>query len=127
MPQNKFALARYCIIDTMLRRSEYVKTTSIQEACFERTGYHVSHRTIQLDIEAMRFDTFLGYHAPIAYCPRRKAYYYEDRSYCLHPFSFTQEEVAALECLLKLAKSKKPTDHCAAMHSLLKKIKLYAK
>lgn len=127
MPQNKFALARYRVIDAMLRRNEYVKTASMVDKCSSETGHCVSCRTIQLDIAAMRFDTFLAYNAPIAYCPRRKAYYYEDRSYQLHPFSFTLEEVATLEWLLKLAEGKKQADHCAVLHSLIKKIKLYAK
>ncbi|MDR2907427.1 MAG: hypothetical protein LBU91_05515 [Bacteroidales bacterium] len=126
MPQNKFALARYRLIDAMLRHNEYVKTSAIVETCFERTGYKVSRRTIQLDIEAMCFDTFLGYYAPIGYCPRRKAYYYEDRSYRLHPFSFTKEEVTSLEWLLNVVAKKKIADHYAVLHRLLKKIKLYA-
>ncbi len=102
MPQNKFALARYSVIDAMLRRNDYVKTSSIVKKCIESTGYKVSARTIQLDIEAMRYDPFLGYNAPISYNSRHKAYYYEDRSYMLYPFTFSPRELETLEEILKV-------------------------
>ncbi|MDR0954003.1 MAG: hypothetical protein LBM20_01295 [Rikenellaceae bacterium] len=119
MPQNKFALARYRLIDLMLRRSNYVKSSSIIEKCFEQTGFRVSRRTIQLDIEAMRFDSFLGYNAPIGYCPRRKAYYYEDPAYCFNPFPFTPQEIAALQWLLNLCIEMKREDCCDVLRRLV--------
>lgn len=102
MPQNKFALARYSVINAMLRRNDYVKTSSLVKKCIESTGYKVSARTIQLDIEAMRYDPFLGYNAPISYNSRHKAYYYEDRSYMLYPFTFSPSELETLEEILKV-------------------------
>lgn len=101
MPQNKFALARYRIIDAMLRRYDYVTSAQLVEGCAQRTGFRLSRRTIQLDIEAMRHDPFLGYYAPIGYCTRRKAYFYEQRDYVLHPFAFTDAELALLEGLVE--------------------------
>ena len=100
MPQNKFALARYSVIDAMLRRNDYVKTSSIVKKCIESTGYKVSARTIQLDIEAMRYDPFLGYNAPISYNSRHKAYYYEDRSYMLYPFTCIRFECHDTLCCI---------------------------
>jgi predicted DNA-binding transcriptional regulator YafY len=102
MPQNKFALARYRIIDSMLRNNDYVKTSTIALNCFNRIGFHVSQRTIQQDIEAMRYDSLLGYNAPISYCSRLKAYYYEDRKYMLYPFSFSQTELTVLENIIEV-------------------------
>lgn len=99
MPQNKFALARYQIIDTLLRKNEYVKTSFMAEQCSCKTGYSVSQRTIQMDVEAMKSDTFLAYYAPIDYDSKRKAYFYKDQSYSLQPFSLTKEEVSLLEGL----------------------------
>ncbi len=103
MPQNKFAFARYRIIDALLSRHDYVKTSVIVDACFARTGFRVSRRTVQMDIEAMRFDPFLGFDAPIDYCPRRRAWFYSDADYRLNSFSFTPTEMAALERLLAVS------------------------
>ncbi|MCC8019245.1 MAG: hypothetical protein LIO85_05675 [Rikenellaceae bacterium] len=100
MPQNKFALARYRVIDSLLRKNDYVKTLLMQEECIRRTGFAVTMRTIQLDIETMRNDDFLGYYSPIGYCRRRKAYYYTDASYSLVAFCFSEEEILLLEGLI---------------------------
>lgn len=100
MPQNKFALARYRVIDSLLRKYDYVKTLFMQEECSRRTGFAVTVRTIQLDIECMRNDDFLGYYSPIGYCRRRKAYYYTDASYTLVAFCFSEEEILLLEGML---------------------------
>ncbi len=127
MPQNKFAIARYRLIDSMLRRNDYVKTREIVERCSERTGFRVSRRTIQLDIETMRFDPFLDYNAPIGYCPRRKAWFYDDPCYRLEarsgqtpaPFSFTPEEIAALEWLLDVSIRFEKEDCRDVIHRLM--------
>lgn len=67
MAQNKYALARYYLIDGLLRRYEYVKTSTIVEICRERLKCTITQRTIQMDIYAMLNDSFLGYYAPIEY------------------------------------------------------------
>lgn len=95
MPQNKFAFARYRIIDFMLRRHDYVKTAAIVDQCRRKTGFKVSSRTIELDIAAMRDDAFLGYYAPIVYDSHRRAYCYE-RPYTLSPQFFTEAENSLL-------------------------------
>jgi len=100
MPQNKFALARYYLIDALLHRYKYVKTSIIVDYCEKKTGYKVSRRTIQMDIEAMSNDSFLGFYAPIEYSNTEKAYYYKDLSYKLSPFSFTYDDIIILESIL---------------------------
>jgi hypothetical protein len=72
MAQNKFALARYCMIDNLLNKHEYVKTAYIAEICRRKLKCSITQRTIQMDIDAMRNDSFLGYFAPIEYCPAGK-------------------------------------------------------
>lgn len=105
MPQNKFAFARYRIIDFMLRRHDYVKTAAIVEQCRSRTGFDVTSRTIELDIAAMRYDTFLGYFAPIVYDSRRKAYCYE-RPYTLSPKFFTGAEYSLLREICSVCRAR---------------------
>lgn len=123
MPQNKFAQARYRIIDSMLHKNEYVKTTSIIDQCIRRIGFRVSMRTIQLDIEAMRHDPLLGFNAPIRYCGRRKAYYYADPAYTLQPHGFTEQEVAFLEELLNICPTCSRACGYEILSGLVKKLK----
>lgn len=99
MPQNKFALARYRLIDTLLRRRSRVKTAEMARFCRHETGFSVSQRTIQLDLEAMQHDPFLGFFAPIAYDSACRAYYYTDPSYSLARPPLRPEEAELLRTL----------------------------
>lgn len=101
MPQNKYALARYYLIHSLLQKHTYVKTSFIVNYCIEKTGYTVTQRTIQMDMDSMKNDTFLGFYAPIGYCNRRKAYYYTQPNYEMIPFRLKESEIKVLEELLK--------------------------
>jgi len=72
MPVNKYALARYLLIDKLLRKHTYVKTRYIVEYCRERLKCDISQRTIQMDISAMQNDSFIGFYAPIGYCKKKR-------------------------------------------------------
>lgn len=82
MPQNKFAIARYRLIDNILQKKEYVTTKEIVELCREQLGFKVSARTIQLDMQAMTNDEFLGFCLPIRYSRSQKAYYHSEKYSC---------------------------------------------
>jgi len=100
MAQNKFALIRYHLIDLLLHKSDYVKTARMVEYCTEKTGFSITPRTIQMDIDAMKNDVFLGFYAPIEYCRQRKAYYYKDPDYILTPLHESPEDILRLEEIL---------------------------
>ncbi len=97
MPQNKFAYARYKLIDRELSRKEFVKTSEIVDLCKDELGFTVSPRTIQDDIKVMQNDSFLGYFAPIDYNNSRKAYYYTDSSFSITRFGLKEEEINILQ------------------------------
>lgn len=80
MPQNKFAQARYRLIDQILRKQSFVKTSEIVKQCKNELGMRVSNRTVQMDMETLKNDPFLGFYLPICYCHRRKAYYYDENA-----------------------------------------------
>ncbi len=124
MGQNKFALARYYLIDSALKKQEYVKTQFLADFCRRRTGFPVSRRTIQLDINAMRHDPFLGFHAPIDYCHRRKAYYYTRTGFQLYPFRPSRKETEALENLLIYIKDSWNREEYEHLRQLLVRMKL---
>lgn len=71
MPVNKYALARYVLIDKLLRNHKYVKTNHIVKYCREMLHCDVTQRTIQMDIISMQNDSFIGYYAPIEYCKKK--------------------------------------------------------
>ena len=97
MPDNKFASARYKLIDRELRRREFVKTSEIVDLCFNELGFEISLKQIQNDFTAMETDSFLGYYAPIKYNKRKKAYYYTDKEYSIVRFGLKDEEVNSLQ------------------------------
>ncbi|MCD8179581.1 MAG: hypothetical protein LUE98_20165 [Tannerellaceae bacterium] len=122
MPQNKFALARYQLIDILLHRFDYVKTSFMVEYCFDKTGYKITRRTIQKDIDTMKYDPFLGLFAPIEYSSTRKAYFYTDKEYILSPFSILKDEILRLEELINLYKKELQRDHYEECIQILNKI-----
>lgn len=95
MPQNKFALARYRVIDSMLRKQKFVKTSAVVEYCRRLLGYSVSKRTIELDLAAMREDELLGFFAPIGYDTSRKAFFYTE-SFALFPDGLSRRDIELL-------------------------------
>lgn len=125
MPQNKFALARYYMIDSLLHKYKYVKTSFVVDYCEKKTGYRVSRRTIQMDIESMKNDPFLGFYAPIDYCSNKKAYYYQDLSYQLIPFCFTSGDVIVLENLLSVNEDILSDEQSLLLRSIIQKMRMF--
>ncbi len=126
MPQNKFALARYRLIDELLRKRECVKTMEIVETCQDQLGFKVTARTIQMDMDALQNDPFLGCFLPICYCNRRKAYYYsEEPGEIFLALRLSEEEFALLQKLKEFLHDKMPEDHFQLYCSFLRKILNY--
>lgn len=104
MPKNKDAYTRYRIIDRVLRsrkhllRRRYVKTKELAKICAEEMGKDsISTRTIQIDIENMRYDTGLRMNAPIQKSTKERAYFYPENVDEIFPaIELTDEEISAL-------------------------------
>lgn len=125
MPQNKYALARYGLIDQMLRKDPYVKTSSIARTCKVKLGYNISQRTIQMDLVAMKDDAFLGIYAPIEYCKKRRSYYYTRRDFVLNPVNFSDKEVGLLESICDMLSNKIDEEDVQSLKVIVKKIKRF--
>ena len=123
MPQNKFAIARYALIDELLQKGIYVKTATITETCKQTLGYEVSQRTIQMDLHSMKNDSFLGFFAPIEYCAKRKACYYQDSDYQLGFQQLNFLEVDALENACSIASRHLKPDQRAILGDVIGKLK----
>ena|SRR5690554_2454318 len=99
MPINKFAMARYRLIHQLLSRQDYVKTSKMVVACEQQLGYEVTRRTIQIDLQVMKDDSFVGIYAPIAYCARRKAYFYERKDFMSRHLGFSESEIEFVQTI----------------------------
>jgi len=103
MPRTKNQVFRLRVIDELLNRKKWVKTSHIKKTIEEKLLENVSERTIQNDINAMKNDTRLAYYAPIEYNKSRGAYTYEESGFTINNFSLQPQEITALqfygECL----------------------------
>ena len=106
MPQTKRPFLRYQVIDRELGRipNKRVKTSALQNILLQEFDVPVSMKTLQMDIEAMKSDSHLGYYAPIGYDEKVKAYFYEDSSYSIQKFGLKTEEISSLDFMLNVFK-----------------------
>ncbi|MBR3079494.1 MAG: WYL domain-containing protein [Prevotella sp.] len=108
MPVNRNTLLRYKTIDRMLRKGRKVTLDELIEACndalYETNGYgEVSRRTIQHDIQEMRYSQALGYYAPIKVVDK-KYYKYDEYGYSITQIPISSEDMAQLSEAVDLLK-----------------------
>ncbi|HRH02374.1 MAG TPA: WYL domain-containing protein [Bacteroidia bacterium] len=96
MAKSKEQFLRFRIIDSELRRKDWVKTSEIKEKIEDFLGETVEIRTIQKDIESLKNDSRLGFDAPIEYDNRKKAYKYTDKNFSILNFNLKDAELNAL-------------------------------
>ena len=93
----KHPFGRYQIIDRELSRKDWVKTSELVKIIEEELSIKVSAKTINNDINAMRYDPLLGYFAPIEDDKKNKAYYYSDKDYTIKAFGLKDGDINALK------------------------------
>ena len=108
MPINRNTLLRYKTIDRMLRNGRRATLQELIDACndalYEHNGYGgVSRRTVQHDIEEMRYSRELGYYAPIKVVDR-KYYKYEDYDYSITDVPLSETDMRQLTEAVELLK-----------------------
>lgn len=99
MPANKDALVRYRVINKCLisKAKKYPTKEELQEACQEALGLNnISLRTIEKDLEEMRYNEELGFKAPIEYSKKQKGYYYSDPNYSTDKIPLKENDLNAL-------------------------------
>jgi len=102
MPANKYALLRYRIIDRCLRNSarpfpdKEVLRAACEDSLFGSDGGHISLSSIEKDIWAMRYESELGFYAPIEYHPGKRGYFYTDEEYSISDVSLSEEDMSAI-------------------------------
>ena len=108
MPINRNTLLRYKTIDRMLRNGRRATLEELIYACndalYEHNGYgEVSKRTVQHDIEEMRYSRELGYYAPIKVVDR-KYYHYTDYDYSITDVPLSDTDMRQLTEAVELLK-----------------------
>lgn len=108
MPINRNALIRYKTIDRMLRGGRQATLEELIDSCsdalLDYSGQaNVSKRTIQHDLQEMRYSEALGYYAPIE-VRDRKYYTYRDRSYSITKMPLSVDDMKQLSEAVDLLK-----------------------
>jgi predicted DNA-binding transcriptional regulator YafY len=104
MPKNKDALSRYRWIDERLRNKRLKKPSldDLIEYVSKKMDANISVRTIQKDIQDMRHDPELNYHAPILYDRSSGTYRYEDDGYSISSIPIDEADLQGLEIAISI-------------------------
>ncbi len=102
MPKNKNALTRYKIINRMLLNGRFATKKEMAEKCSAKLNMDVSIRTIENDLNAMRFDSALGYEAPIKYDHGKRAYFYTEHDYSIDGLKIDEEDFKNMQLVARM-------------------------
>jgi predicted DNA-binding transcriptional regulator YafY len=98
---------RYIIIDNCLKGSyEFWSPKELLKVLAEK-GIHISERTLDYDIKAMRKNKKLNYEAPIAYSRKHNGYYYTDPYFTIQKVSVSEEDLRSLNIATRMLEQHK--------------------
>ena len=107
MPKNKDSLTRYIVINQMLANGKTATKKQLSAACAEKLDKPISLRTIENDLEAMRYDNGLGYFAPIQYDHYRRGYFYSELNFSIDNLPLADEDIQKLRLAASLLRQYK--------------------
>lgn len=102
MPLNREAYTRYRLIDARLRRKPNPTFDDLMEYICDQLGKPVSKRTLQLDLQEMRYNQALNFNAPIEYNKKLKVYFYADDQYSINNLPVTADELHGLDFAISI-------------------------
>jgi predicted DNA-binding transcriptional regulator YafY len=102
MPLNRDAFTRYRLIDERLRRRPSPTLEQLINHIGEHLDRPVSRRTVQLDIQEMRYSQSLKFEAPIQFDRKTMAYSYSDPAYSINNLPITADDLHGLEFAISL-------------------------
>lgn len=95
--QHREAYSRYRLIDNRLRRKPSPSLEDLVQYVSERADKPVSKRSIQRDLEEMRYNQNLQFLAPIVYDRDSRTYRYSDPAFSISRLPVSSEELHGLE------------------------------
>ena len=102
MPLNRDAYTRYRLIDIRLRKKPYPHLEELLEYIKEKIDKPVSKRTVQLDLQEMRYSQSLNFCAPIVYDKQEKIYRYSDPDYSINNLPVSSDELNGLDFAISI-------------------------
>ncbi len=102
MPQNRDAYTRYKLIDMRLRKRPYPRLEELMEFVSANLDRQVSKRTMQLDLQEMRYNQSLNFNAPIAFSKKEHTYRYTDEHYTIHNLPVSADELHGLDFAISI-------------------------
>ena len=102
MPLNRDAYSRYRLIDVRLRKKPYPQLEELHWYLEEKLDKRISRRTVQLDLQEMRYSSLLGFHAPIIYDRAEKTYRYSNPKFSISSLPITAEELHGLDFAISI-------------------------
>ncbi len=102
MPLNRDAFTRYRLIDERLRRKPNPTLEQLIAHVSEHLDRPVAKRTVQLDIQEMRYSQSLKFEAPIIFDRGMKSYSYADPGYSINNLPVTADDLHGLEFAISL-------------------------
>lgn len=126
MPLAKNPYLRYRILHRCFANRQKRYWTFVE--LIAELGRHdiaVDRRTVERDFEAMRHDERLGYHAPIVYNKREKAFCYSDPHFTIDRLPLNEDDMQALALaanILHQYKSSKMIQHFDGLVDKLGKV-----
>ncbi|MBS1613077.1 MAG: WYL domain-containing protein [Bacteroidetes bacterium] len=102
MPLNREAYTRYRYIDARLRKKPYPTLEDLIEYLNEKMDKPVSKRTVQLDLQEMRYSQALNFNAPIAYNKKERTYEYSDANYSISNLPVSADELHGLDFAISI-------------------------
>lgn len=102
MPLNHDAFSRYRLLDERLRRKPKPTLEDLIVHVSEALDKTISKRTIQLDLQEMRYSQSLKFEAPIRYNRIERSYSYEREDYSISNLPVTADELHGLEFAISI-------------------------
>ena len=122
MPQNREAYSRYRLIDARLRKKPYPHLEELHDYVQENLGVRVSRRTLQLDLQEMRYSQGLGFYAPIEYNRSEKTYRYSKKDYSISTLPVSADELQGLDFAISILNQFKHLPAIKEFEDAIKKI-----
>lgn len=102
MPLNRDAYSRYRLIDIRLRKKPYPTLEQLIDYLCENLDKRISKRTVQLDLQEMRYSQALNFSAPIMYDKRERTYRYTDPDFSISNLPVSPDELHGLEFAISI-------------------------
>lgn len=102
MALNKDAYSRYRLIDARLRKKPHPHLEELIWYLSAKLDKQISKRTVQLDLQEMRYSTALGFNAPIVYNKSDKSYHYSSKDFSINTLPVSADELHGLDFAISI-------------------------